>query len=77
MVMQIAAEEIGEFVESLAGDEGGGVEVDSAVVVDPGAPSTVFAGTNGNGVYRSMHGGASWSRQIALPFAGLVEWNDR
>jgi hypothetical protein len=38
MVVEVAAEEIGELVEPLAGDEGGGVEVDTVIVVDPDQP---------------------------------------
>jgi photosystem II stability/assembly factor-like uncharacterized protein len=32
-----------------------------ALAIDPVTPSTVYAGTGGDGVYRSLDGGATWS----------------
>src|SRR5579884_3839960 len=32
----------------------------NALAVDPTTPSTIFAGTFGNGIFRSTNGGASW-----------------
>ena len=32
-----------------------------ALAIDPSMPTTLYAGTNSNGVYKSTDGGASWS----------------
>ena len=32
-----------------------------ALAIDPATPSTLYAGTDGGGVYKSASGGASWS----------------
>src|SRR5262245_66325851 len=40
------------------GPEGGPVRV---LAVDPGTPTTLYAGTNGSGVFKSTNGGGSWS----------------
>jgi photosystem II stability/assembly factor-like uncharacterized protein len=40
------------------GPDGGSI---SAVVIDPQNPRTVYAATQGNGVFKSADGGASWS----------------
>lgn len=36
-----------------------------ALVIDPGSPSVLFAGTWEGGVYKSADGGASWSQMNA------------
>ncbi len=46
----------GDWVE--LGPEGGRIQ---ALAMAPSDPSTVFAGTYGNGVFRSRDGGASWT----------------
>lgn len=41
---------------------GAGLEFDSnTVTVDPRVPRTLYAGMTGNGVYKSVNGGASWA----------------
>ena len=40
------------------GPEGGTV---LSILIDPTAPSTLYAGTNGGGVFKSTDGGAHWS----------------
>src|SRR5439155_11748811 len=40
------------------GPYGGSVSV---LVVDPQTPSTLYAGANGNGIYKSTDAGASWT----------------
>jgi photosystem II stability/assembly factor-like uncharacterized protein len=40
------------------GPDGGSI---SAIVIDPQNPPTVYAATQGNGVFKSADGGASWS----------------
>ena len=37
----------------------------NALAVDPSSPSTVYAGTDGAGLFRSRNGGASWERTAA------------
>jgi photosystem II stability/assembly factor-like uncharacterized protein len=44
---------------SLLGPDGGTVR---ALAVDPGTPRVVYAGTLGEGVFKSTDGGATWSR---------------
>jgi photosystem II stability/assembly factor-like uncharacterized protein len=44
-----------------------------SLAIDPGRPQTLYAGTAHNGVYRSLDGGTSWTRQSAgLPAAALT-----
>ncbi len=44
----------------------------TAIVVDPGAPATVYAATNLRGVVRSLDGGASWeARNVGLLSASV------
>src|SRR5262249_29445459 len=33
----------------------------SALVIDPTIPTTLYAGTNGSGVFKSTNGGSAWS----------------
>jgi photosystem II stability/assembly factor-like uncharacterized protein len=40
------------------GPEGGTIY---ALAIDPSSPATVYAGTSGNGVFKSTNGGGSWS----------------
>ena len=40
------------------GPEGG---IIYALAIDPAAPATLYAGTDSNGVYKSVNGGASWT----------------
>ena len=40
------------------GPEGGVIE---AIAIDPSAPDTIYAGTPGGGVFKSINGGGSWS----------------
>ena len=42
--------------------------------VDPRSPSTIYAGTGGAGVYKSVDGGRSWLRRSSgLPLNGLIQ----
>jgi photosystem II stability/assembly factor-like uncharacterized protein len=47
---------VGDWVE--LGPDGGTIQ---ALVMAPSDPSTVYAGTSGNGVFRSVDGGATWT----------------
>src|SRR6266542_3100797 len=51
-----------------SGPDGGIV---NALAVDPVTPATVYAGTNGGGVFKSGNGGGSW----AAVNAGLTNLN--
>src|SRR2546430_15022419 len=44
------------------GPYGGSVSV---LVVDPQTPSTLYAGANGNGIYKSTDAGASWTNVLS------------
>lgn len=45
----------------------------SALAIDPTSPSTLYAGTNGGGVFKSTNGGGSWSAaDTSLPRNALV-----
>ena len=43
---------------SSIGPEGGWIY---ALAIDPTAPNTLYAGTNGGGVFKSTDGGTTWS----------------
>jgi photosystem II stability/assembly factor-like uncharacterized protein len=44
-------------VASRSGPEGGDLR---ALAIDPASPATLYAGTNGGGVFKSTNGGGSW-----------------
>ena len=50
------------------GPDGGEIR---SLAVNPQTPTTVYAGTAGGGVFRSLDGGASWSTMSA----GLTDTN--
>jgi hypothetical protein len=43
----------------------------TAIVSDPSSPSTLYASTNGTGVFKSTNRGASWS---SFAWAGPRDW---
>ena len=48
----------GPYVWTSIGPEGG---IILALAIDPTTPSTLYAGTDGGGVFKSTNGGAAWS----------------
>src|SRR5437879_6107526 len=55
---------------SVVTREGGGF---SAIAIDPGTPATMYAGTNGSGVFKSTNGGANWTAaNIGLTITAAV-----
>jgi len=59
LALLIAAPLAAENRWSLLGPDGGTVR---SLAVDPGTPRVVYAGTQGEGVFKSRDGGATWSR---------------
>ena len=44
-----------------------------SLVIDPASPSTIYAGTNTNGIYKTTDGGGDWvSSSLGLPDAPIV-----
>jgi hypothetical protein len=37
------------------------------LAIDPGTPATVYAGTNGGGVFKSVDGGNAWDKVGRIP----------
>src|SRR5437763_3475610 len=56
----------GDNVWTSLGPDGGSI---SSLVIDPQNTSTVYAGTQGNGVLKSLDGGTSWN-QASMGFPG-------
>ena len=44
--------------------DGSGYQFCPALAINPTSPSTVYAGTDAGGVFKSTNGGASWSAVI-------------
>jgi len=46
-----------------------------ALAIDPATPSTLYAGSGGGGVFRSLNGGSSWSAvNTGLTSTGVRRW---
>ena len=58
VVCGVSLAEAGVNVWTSNGPEGGSI---SALAIDPTTPTTLYAGTQGGGVFKSTNGGASWS----------------
>ncbi|MFQ5962208.1 MAG: hypothetical protein ACE5MG_12510 [Candidatus Methylomirabilales bacterium] len=54
----LSVAEAGVNVWTSTGPEGGVIQV---LALDPGTPTTLYAGTQGGAVFKSTDGGASWS----------------
>ena len=62
----------GVNVWTSSGPDGGIV---NALAVDPVTPATVYAGTNGGGVFKSVNGGGSWtavSAGLTTPYVRVL-----
>ncbi len=55
---QVGIVTAGTNVWTSNGPEGG---VIYALAIDPATPSTLYAGTDGGGVFKSTNGGGNWS----------------
>lgn len=49
----------------------GGGGLISSIAVDPMTPGTLYATSNGHGLFKSTNGGASWTRVTSIPETGL------